>query len=375
MRLTERGLNRATLARQLLLAREPLDAAEAVRRVVAIQAQEPASPYVALWARVAGFDPADLDVAFAERRVVKATLMRMTLHAVHADDRPAFHAAMHGDLRADRLADPRFTAAGVAPEEVDAMVADLLGFLERPRSNGDIEAWLTGRSDADRAPVWWAARSFAPVIHAPTGPPWSFSRRPAYLAAEPAPTSTDAVDAVPWLVRRYLAGFGPASVPDVAQCTKLGRAAIRDAVTTLGDQLVTLEAPDGVTLLDLPGAPLPDEATPAPPRLLPMWDSVLLAYADRTRIIPSVHRAATIRRNGDALPTLLVDGRVAGVWRAVEGGIEATAFEPLSDDAWEGLAAEAAALVAFLGPREPLVFGRYCGWWRDLPAAEVRVLP
>ena len=102
MTLTARRLNRATLGRQLLLHREPLDVAEAVRRVVALQAQEAPSPYLALWNRLAGFDPADLDAAFARKIVVKATLLRITLHAVHADDYPAFHNAMVPSLRASR---------------------------------------------------------------------------------------------------------------------------------------------------------------------------------------------------------------------------------------------------------------------------------
>ena len=83
-KLTARQLNRATLGRQLLLGRDSLDVVEALHRVVALQAQEAASPYIALWTRLAGFDPADLDRAFAEHSVVKAQLMRITLHAVEA---------------------------------------------------------------------------------------------------------------------------------------------------------------------------------------------------------------------------------------------------------------------------------------------------
>lgn len=105
-----------------------------------------------------------------------------------------------------------------------------------------------------------------------------------------------------------------------------------------------------------------------------MWDSTLLAYADRSRIIPPDYRRIVTRQNGDVLPTLLVDGHVAGVWRPVEGGIEATAFHPLPDEAWAGLEAEAGALAAFLAPREPLVYRRYAHWWSRLPDAQVRLL-
>ncbi|MYW29902.1 crosslink repair DNA glycosylase YcaQ family protein, partial [Streptomyces sp. SID2119] len=119
----------------------------------------------------------------------------------------------------------------------------------------------------------------------------------------------------------------------------------------------------------------PDGAEPAPPRLMAMWDSVLLAYADRGRVLPEAYRRTVIRANGDVLPTLLVDGYVAGVWRPVAGGIEATAFHPLAEEVWEGLAAEARSLVGFLAGREPEVYRRYGHWWSRLPDAAVRVLP
>ena len=135
-----------------------------------------------------------------------------------------------------------------------------------------------------------------------------------------------------------------------------------------------MEGPEGTELFDVPGGLLPPEDSPAPPRLMAMWDSMLLAYHNRSRVIPPDYRRLVIRSNGDVLPTLLVDGYVAGVWRPVEGGIEATAFHRLSDDAWEGLEAEARQLVAFLANREPTVYRRYARWWASLPGAEVRVL-
>jgi hypothetical protein len=106
-----------------------------------------------------------------------------------------------------------------------------------------------------------------------------------------------------------------------------------------------------------------------------MWDSTLLAYSDRSRVIPPDYRRLVIRQNGDVLPTLLVDGYVAGVWRPVEAGIEATAFHPRPGEAWNALAEEAAALVAFLADREPMAYRRYAHWWAKLPAGEVRILP
>ena len=177
-----------------------------------------------------------------------------------------------------------------------------------------------------------------------------------------------------WLVRRYLEGFGPATVQDIAQFSTIYRPPVRAAVTALADSLERLEGPDGAELFDVPGGLFPREDSPAPPRLMAMWDSVLLAYADRGRIIPAHYRKLVMRSNGDELPTLLVDGHVAGVWRPVEGGIEATAFKKLSKVDWGGLEREARALVKFLAEREPTVYRRYARWWKGLPGAEVRVI-
>lgn len=375
MRLTAGQLNRATLGRQLLLRREPLGVVEAVRRVVALQAQEPASPYVALWDRVVDFDPNDLDRAFAEHALVKATLMRIALHVVDAADYPAFQEAMQPSLRASRLFDRRFTGTGLTADDADALVEPLLGFAAKPRQNADVERWLTERPGGpihERA--WWALRTYGPFVHAPTGGPWSFGPRPSYVAARHLERAGDPDVSLRLLVRRYLEGFGPASVADVAQFALVQRARARDALQAIGATLVRFEDPDGSELLDVPDGLLPPEDAPAPPRLLAMWDSVLLAYADRSRVIPPAYRPVVTRSNGDVLPTLLVDGHVAGVWRPADGAIEATAFHVLAEETWAGLEAEARAMAAFLAGRDPAVYRRYAHWWKRLPGAEVRVL-
>src|SRR6266540_5009564 len=222
-----------------------------------------------------------------------------------------------------------------------------------------IEDMLEARLGERKKGVWWALRTFAPLHRAPTGGPWSFDGPSLFVAAPGALGAESHRRSVQSLVLRYLEGFGPASAQDVAQFTFLRRPVVLQALKALGDKVAQLKGPGGATLFDVPGAPPPPpEDTVAPPRLLPMWDGVLLAYADRGRVVPPEYRTVIFRRNGDVLPTLLVDGYVADVWRPVEGGIEATAFHRLDEEAWKGLAAEAAALVVFLAGREPTVYRR-----------------
>jgi hypothetical protein len=376
--ITARELNRATLARQLLLRRESLGVAEAVRRVVALQAQTPASPYLALWNRLTDFDPAELDAAFAGGEVVKATLMRITMHAVHAEDHGVFRSAMQPTLHAARLGH-RFAAAGLTPADADELVPELLAFAGRARTAAELEAWLERRLGAGKkAGAWWGLRSYAPLLHVPTGGPWSFGSRHSYVAARtgPVPSGREAApEALRTLVLRYLGAFGPASAADVAQFALVQRAPVRAVLRALDGAVEQLKGPDGTALFDVPGAPRPPAGTPAPPRLMAMWDSVLLAHADRGRVIPPALRPLVTRANGDVLPTLLVDGYVAGVWRPADGGIEATAFHDLAPDVWDGLAAEARSLTALLADRDPRVYSRYDHWWAKLPRAQVRVLP
>jgi len=378
MRLTARELNRATLARQLLLERSPLSVADGVRAVVALQAQQPASPYVALWNRLAHFDPAELDAAFADHRIVRAQLMRITMHAVCVADHQAFREAMEPTLRSSRLGDPRFTASGLTLAEADVLTGGLLDFAEQPRTAAECDAWLGRQLGAPVPPLACRLlRQYAPLWHVPTDGPWSFGTR-AYVAARPRPVlaDPDASDlALPTLIRRYLEGFGPASIADMGRFALVQRARVKTAVQSLGGSLVQLEGPGGTVLYDVPGGLRPAGDTPAPPRLMAMWDSILLAYADRGRIIPPGYQKLVTRMNGDVLPTLLVDGYVAGVWRAVPEGIEATAFHPLPGLVWEGLAAEARALVPFLADREPEVYRRYHHWWDKLPDGQTRLLP
>ncbi|MCQ9179794.1 winged helix DNA-binding domain-containing protein [Streptomyces sp. IBSBF 2953] len=377
MTLTARQLTLATLDRQLLLERRRLDVAEAVRRVCALQAQAPASPYLALWSRVEGFVPEDLDAAFTDRRIVKATLMRITLHAVHADDYAPYHAAMVRSLRASRLYDRRYTSTELSEEDADSLLPRLAGFLARPRTGADVEAEFKTSLGDHAHRLWWALRTYAPIQHTPTGASWSFKLPNTYLASgvDPADEAKDATAGVQRLLLSYLRAFGPASAPDFARFTLLGRSVISQALSDLRDQVVRVPGPARAALFDLAGATVPAEDTPAPPRLLPMWDSTLLAHALPGRLMPQEYRPLVVRRNGDVLPTLLVDGQVAGVWRAADKGLELTAFRKLDKAAWRGLTEEARKLSALIADRDPAPYSRYHHWWdKGIPGVETRTV-
>ncbi|WP_214108409.1 winged helix DNA-binding domain-containing protein [Acrocarpospora catenulata] len=373
MSLTARQLALATLDRQLLLERRRLDVAEAVRRICALQAQAPASPYLALWNRVRDFVPEDLDGAFADRRIVKATLMRITLHAVHAEDYEPYHAAMLNTLRASRLYDRRFTSTGLTSADADALLPELAGFLAQPRTGAEVEEKVTGQFGEHAHRVWWALRTYAPAYHAPTGGPWSFGQPNAYLSSSAAPEAEpeEAAAGARLLLIAYLRAFGPASAQDFARFTMLKRPVIIRALQELHDRLVRVAGPGRTALFDLAEATVPTEDTPAPPRLLPMWDSTLLAHGGPGRIVPEEYRPLVVRRNGDTLPCLLVDGQIAGVWRAVDNGVELTAFQRLGKAAWRGLKEEAERLSAFIAGRDPVVYRRYGHWWdKGFPGVE-----
>jgi hypothetical protein len=369
--LSDRHLGRATLARQLLLEPADLDVVDAVERIGGLQAQEPASPFIGLWARLAGFDAAELDRAIAERRLVKGTLMRSTVHLVSAADYHAMWPSIAPMLENQRRQDRRVPPPGPTFAKIRRSVKR---FAAEPRSLPEIRDHV-GEIDglpADEI-VWWLRRRH-PLIHGPSDGPWSFGRRPLLVDADAwldprewlAPNAS-----IEHVVRRYLGAFGPASPADIARWSGLAVRLIRtgiDAVDRVGD-LRRFRSAGGRELLDLVGAPLPDEDVPAPPRLLPMWDSTVLAYDDRTRIVSDRDRARIIARNGDTLPTFLVDGMVAGRWWArVDGGrtrIELEPFRKLARADRIALDELGDRLARFVEPREPDVYRRYQRWRRD----------
>jgi hypothetical protein len=369
--LSQRRLNRAALARQLLLEPSGLDVVSAVEQIGGLQAQEPASPFIGLWARLKAFSVADLSAAIEARRVVKASLMRATLHVVTAADYralwPVTVPLIEHIRRQDRIQPP-------SSRRLTALRRRVRSFTTTPQS---LTALRNHVGDADgmaaEEVLWWLRRR-VPMAHAPTGGAWSFGRRP--LVADADAWLGDGTWASPeagveHLVRRYLGGFGPASLADLAQWSGLTVTRLRPGVEAVdaAGHLRRFRSEGGRSLIDLVDAPLPPEDVPAPPRLLPMWDSTVLAFADRTRMVADEDRSKVVARNGDTLPVFLVDGVVAGRWWAsAEHGrttIELEPFHPLRAADRRAVEELAHRLAAFVEPHERTVYARYQRWRTD----------
>ena len=339
--LTLRELNRATLARQFLLERRKLSAPAAIERLAGMQAQWPQAPYVGLWTRVPAFRRETLERPIRSGKVVKATVMRGTLHLVTERDYGLFWAALR-EMRT--WADDESAELGrrLAPSLRALFDDGPLTFqqvLERMEADHGIA------DEVLRRRAWWVARTAGHVLHAPETALFGARPQALYAAvAEPAPVETTAARAE--LARRYLAAFGPASRADLADWSGMRVSDFAPALEML-EPLRRFRDERGRELLDLPRAPLPDEGTPAPVRFLPKWDNVLLGFADRTRVLPEEYRKTVIAKNGDVAQTFLVDGAVAGTWRA-EGKVKLEPFAPLPRAARREVEDEAARLAEFL---------------------------
>ena len=336
--LTLRELNRATLARQLLLERKRLSPTAVIERLVGMQAQWPPAPYVGIWTRTTNFRRETLERELARGTVVKATVMRQTLHLVTRQDYALIRAAMSETnfpwetSRAKLLA----PAVRALASEGPATTAEALAHLERDHG-------LTGVT-ARRA--WQAARACAHLVHHPETALWHARPGGRFVALDE-PEMHEPTEARAEMLRRYFAAFGPASRRDIVQWTMMHVPEIQRALDRL-EPLRRFRDEQGRELLDIPRAPLPDAETPAPVRFLPKWDNVLLAFSDRTRVLPEEYRKTVIRMNGDVAQAFLVDGFVAGMWRVENGRVVLEPFAPLTRSVKREVEDEAGRLEAFL---------------------------
>jgi hypothetical protein len=336
--LSQRELNRAVLARQLLLERRKEALPRALERIGGLQAQYAPSMYIGLWSRLAGFKREQLTRALERRSVVQATLMRVTIHLVSAGDfwpfaigvrdaRRARWMRARPELSADEL---RRAAAKAKRRLADGALprAELIEHMDARAFNG-IGMWLD-------------------LVRVPPAGTWERRRADIYATAEGwlGPPSVTPAEGVEHLIRRYLQGFGPAAAVDIANWAGLPPRQVDEALE--GMALRRLRDESGTPLVDLPRLPLPDPGTAAPARFLPTWDATLLAHCRRTQILPERHRLRIFHtKTPHSFPTFLVDGAVAGTWRYEGGRVELAPLERLPRAVRDELEDEGRRLAAF----------------------------
>jgi hypothetical protein len=351
--LSRRQLNRATLARQLLLRRERTSVTDAVERLGGMQAQEPKPPFIGLWTRLEDFEPPDLRKALKERELIRATMMRATLHLMSAAD----YVSLRGGLQPVMTDAMRALGSRGKGLEVEKVTPAARVLLEKePRNFDELRGLLQEQFPEvnDRA-LGYATRMHLPLAMVPTDDRWAFPAKADFTLAEEWLGNTLAEPDPAALVVRYLGAFGPASPTDFQ--TWCGLKGFKVVFETLDDRLETFEDERGRTLFDLPGAPRPDEDEPAPPRFLPEFDNLMLAHSDRTRVIADEHKPEVVTKNLRVRATFLWDGFAAGTWKAERKKTKATLhlspFAKLSGRAVNELSEEGTRLLALLEPDAP----------------------
>ena len=353
--LTARELNRALLARQLLLERSTLSITQALEQVGGLQAQYAPSAYVALWSRLRGFRRDALTKALEQRQVVQATLMRATIHIVSARDYPPMAAAIRRSRR-----DWWLRAQGKQLKGIDmgAVAARVRKFLsDTPRRQNDIQARLLAEGFPRIAAV--SVGMWVDLVRIPPSGTWEQRRADLNGLADDWVDTSSATETegLEHLVRRYLGGFGPATLNDLSSSAGLPVTTLLPVVDRL--RLRRFRDEKGGELLDLPRAPLPDRDTPAPVRFLPTWDATLLVHARRTEILPQAYRPLVFQtKTPHSVATFLVDGAVAGKWRYEKGHVRLEPFHRIPAAVWRELEDEAERLAAFHIPDSPRSGGK-----------------
>jgi hypothetical protein len=356
--LSRRALNRATLARQLLLQRSTRSLLEAVEHLVGLQAQIPHNPYLALWSRLDGFDPAALSQLLLDRSVVRTVVMRATIHLVTADDcltlRPLTQPVLDAELRRHRDHAPALRAV-----DLDAVLAFARPLLAQPHTGPQLRAAMAERFPGlDPAALAYACRCCLALVQVPPRGVWGKSAQVTYATAEswlgrplaPQPS-------IDRTVLRYLAAFGPATVADVATWSRL--TGLREVLERVRPQLRTFRDEQGRELFDIPDAPRPEPDAEAPPRFLPEYDNVLLSHADRSRFAGDETRRLLAMSPGNVHGAVLSDGQWVATWTRAEGSLTVRHARELTSGAQGELAAEGEAAMRFLGDAGPAIDVRF----------------
>jgi hypothetical protein len=349
--LGQRDLNRATLARQMLLSRDKVAALDAVERLVAMQAQLAKPPFVGLWTRVAGFAREDLRKLLAAKRVVRATSLRATLHLMSARDYARMRAALQPMLTAGMTA---LMKARKATLELDKVIAEARAFLAGGPADFDAirKHLVTVFPRANDRVLGFAVRMQLPLVQVPSDDAWSFPGAATFTPADSWLGKPLGTDTAPHeLVHRYLGAFGPATVADAQ--TWSGMSGLQKTFDDMRDELVVVRDERGRELFDLAKAPRPGGDAAAPVRFLPDFDNLVLGHADRSRLIDDAHRSKVTTKNLQVRATVLVDGRVAGTWK-VERKKAATvvveSFAAIAKRVRGELEEEGEALARFVEP-------------------------
>lgn len=348
--LSLREINRATLARQMLLERENISATAAVERLTGMQAQLASAPYAGLWTRLKNFQRDDLAEQIKEKNIVKATMMRATLHLVSAQDYLRFRGTLQevlagasGDIRKQR---------GVE-FDIDEIVGVGRTFLaEQPRSFAEITAMFEEKyPGVDVGALRYTLRTHLPLIQVPAQTQWSYPGNPQFTLADAwLGQAIPEASATQELIRRYLAAFGPASAKDIETWSGLKK--VKEVIEPMREQLVTYRDERKRELFDLPNMPLPDADTPAPERFLPEFDNLLLAHEKRTRIVADEFRKSVYLPGLRVAATILVDGFVRGAWKVEtkkgEATLTITPFATLTKENRAALTDEGERLARFV---------------------------
>ena len=311
--LTLRDLNRATLARQLVLVRAALPVSDALGRLVALQAQVPSAPYVALWSRLEGFARGQLTERLLDHSVVKATSMRATLHVLRADDHLYFRSTLESIFESAMTAITKKRGELVDQHQLLGAVRPFID--KQPRTFAEITAFLAAKwPDHDIGGMRYTVRMLLPMVQVPQRDGWGFPGNPTFALADswlgriPEESPDQAA-----LVRRYLAAFGPATVADAQSWT--GLANLKPVFDAMRDELIQLRDETKRSLFDLSDAPRPGGDIDAPVRFLPEFDNLLSGHKDRSRFLAAAHRRRVYLPALRVASTVLIDGFVAGVWK------------------------------------------------------------
>ncbi|MEP7341131.1 MAG: winged helix DNA-binding domain-containing protein [Acidobacteriota bacterium] len=347
-----RELNRATLARQMLLEREAFAVPAAIERLVGLQAQLASAPYLGLWTRLRDFRRESLADLIENRKVVKATFIRGTLHLVTAEDYLRFRTTLQPLLVGAASVIAKQRGGDFDLDKVLKAARKFIG--EKPRTFAEISEMLTSlMPDVDVGAMRYSVRTHIPLVQVPIPSGWSYSNKPEFtLAEEWIGRKISPKDDLQELVKRYLAAFGPASVTDAQ--TWLGLK-LKETFEKLKPELQTYRDEGRRELFDLPGVQLPSEDVPAPVRFLPEYDNLLLSHRNRTRVVADEYRSRVYLPGLRVAATILVDGFVRGTWKIEKtktaAALVITPFDKLTKKDRTALTEEGEQLVRFVEPK------------------------